>query len=380
MKNPLPPRLFRSTVLFLLIASIFTQASCIPFLQGLKAGRNARISPPLPANQSRQKDLAREFDGRSPADVIQKEVYDLLAAKDFKAIDIMANDARVKKQRLAGGYWKLDNIYEGITSFYAEYKGQTVSDEMWKNRIELLKQWKENAPGSITARVALGEAYIDYGWFARGTGFTNTVSRDDQALLAERLDLAEKELFEAKPLNVKCPRWYREMLFLGMANGWPLDQFEQAYDEAITFEPNYLQAYLVKSENLTPKWHGENGDWLKFVDSLPSKLATLKTDEADIIYFVVVVNKLDDRSMDIDWARIAKERIQKGFADLEKRYGADNLRLNQYAYISCMKMDFQAAKAAFDRIGKDYNKEVWSEKTFNSMKQFADKGLSINKS
>ena len=219
--------------------------------------------------------------------------------------------------------------------------------------------------------------YIGYGGFVRGTGYINTVSRENYAFFQKQLNLAENELIEAEKLDLKCPRWYREMLYIGMVKGWSLDKFNEMYEEAIKSEPNYLQFYLVKSENLVPKWGGKPGDWQKFVDSLPSKLATLKTDESDIIYLVVVINKINESSLGINWAMISKDRIRKGFADMEEKYGVDNFRLNQYAFVSCLIQDFTSAKEAFNRIGNDWNKAVWGQQTFNQMKQFANQGGNV---
>lgn len=348
----------------------------MPFVRVEKRYENAKSLQPS-ANQKSNKVLAEELNLKSASGIIEQDIYRLLAAKDFNAVEKIANSARKNKERLVGGYWKLDAVYTAAATIYADYPGQEVTDEMWKNRIEILKNWKEALPESITARVALAKAYMGYGWFARGDGYINTVSKENYDLLHERLEMAENELLDADNLKVKCPGWYREMLFLGMVNGWSPDDYNQLYEEAIKFEPNYLQFYLVKSEALTPKWKENPGDWQKFVDELPGKLATLGTDEADIIYFIVVVNKLRERSLAINYAMLAKERIKNGFADLDKKYGVDNLRLNQLALVSCQTNDFPLAMEAFKRIGNDSNKEVWGEREFNDMKKFA--GLNANR-
>ena len=92
--------------------------------------------------------------------------------------------------------------------------------------------------------------------------------------------MAEQELRDAQKLKQTCPRWYREVLLIGMYKGWSAADFDDVFNEAVAYEPNYLQLYIVKSDNLTPKWNGERGDWQKFVDALPGKLATLNSDES----------------------------------------------------------------------------------------------------
>lgn len=370
--------IFKKCIYFLpVIVLIFTQTACIPFIKAIRSSENSQSSQPF-SNQTHNKVLAAQFDLKSTSEVVAKDIYQLFMAKDFNAIEKIADEARSKKERLTGGYWKLDSIYIALSDIYAEYPNQEVTDEMWKNRIKMLVQWKEDSPESITARVALAESYIAYGWFARGTGYMNTVSQENRVLLQQRLDAAENELLDAAKLKTKCPRWYRTMLFLGMATGWSSDEFNQLFEEAINFEPNYLQFYLVKSENLTPKWNGSVENWATFINELPSQLSTLKTDEADIIYFTVVVNKLKDTSIQFNYGALSRDRMKKGFADMEKKYGVDNLRLNQYASYTILVRDFPAANAVFKRIGNDWNPEVWSnERFFNQMKQYSAQNEAI---
>ncbi len=362
---------------FFLIIVLTCMQACVPFFEGRKDFQSP--PPSNPPNQIPRKDLpnqtpkkvtAKTFDLHSSFEVATQRIYKLLLANDLNSIEKIANQARDKKERIPGGYWKLDVVYEALTNVYSETKGQEVTDEMWKKRIELLKKWKETLPDSITARVALAEGYINYGWFARGFGYANTISSENAQLLDDRLQMAQKELLEANKLNRKCPRWYREMLFLGMANGWSSQEFEQIFEEAVNFEPNYLQFYLVKSEYLTPKWHGSQEQWQEFVDELPNKLAELKTDERSIIYFVVVVNKMrGERALEFNLTKLSKDLIINGFNDLDKKYQSDNLRLNQLAYISYLLEDFPSAQKAFERIGDDNDNTIWSKQAFINIKQ-----------
>jgi hypothetical protein len=369
MKKIQSVKLQPQVIFFLIIALIFLQTACSPSIKLSKEVKKSDSNNTYKPNFKKKK--AKEFDLNSPMDVAEKETYDFLLKKDFGAIERLANKARENKERLVGGYWKIDSIYEGLTGMYSEYPEQEITDQMWKDRIELLSNWKKESPNSITAGVALALSYIEYGWFARGFGYIDAVSDEDLRLLNERLSMAERELIEAKSLNIRCPRLYREELFLGMAKGMSQTEFNEIYEEATKFEPNYLQFYLVKSEYIMPRWSGKQGDWENYIDSLPDELAKLETDETDIIFFVVVAGKLADSSVNLSAIK-SRDRIYKGFDDLEKKYKSDKKRLNQCAYLSFVTSNIPGAKWAFTRIGNDWDKDVWRNKEkFNLTKQAA---------
>lgn len=361
-------KLFPASILAI---TIFLVSACLRLPNLREASPNQ-----LKSSQTEKGELAPEPSTDNPMSAFQKKINDLLLAKDFAAIESEATSARDNRERFRGGFWKIASLYDATQTLYAEYKGQKISDEMWKNRIELLNKWKSEMPESITARVALAGAYIEYGWFARGSGWANTVSDSDYAFMKERLGTAEAELLEASKLGTHCPHLSAQLLNIGVANGWPRDKFDKLFDQATKAEPNYIPYYLTKSENLKEKWNGEPYDWQKFIDSLPGKLLTLDTDEVDIIYFAIVADKLSDPTGN-NWAMISKDRIKKGFADMEKKFTPSNYRLNQFAYLSCLTMDLDSAKNAFELIGDDRNEGVWNEKLFYIMKQLAQKGPQV---
>jgi hypothetical protein len=81
----------------------------------------------------------------------------------------------------------------------------------WAKHIELLQKWSDRNSESITARVALAEAYVNYGWEARGSGYGDTVSNDGWTLFNKRAKRAKEILERASKLPTKCPEWYVAM-------------------------------------------------------------------------------------------------------------------------------------------------------------------------
>jgi hypothetical protein len=370
MKNPIPNRASRVVKTVCILSMLAFLSGCIG-LPRLPFQQTASVGPSdLAPNQEVP---ALERTASSPVEEFELRINDMLAAKDFAGIEAEANAARSRKERFSGGYWKINKLYGATTNFYAEYKGQKVTDELWSNRIELLKLWKSEMPQSLTARVALGGAYMDYAWFARGTGFANTVPARSAALMEERLKTAEAELIEARKLGT-CPVLLNNLLTLAKINGASKEEFDALFEEAVKSEPNYIGHYLEKADALKEKWHGTDTSWQDFVDSIPGKVATLQSDEANIIYFAVVASKLSDHTFANNWAMISKDRIKKGFEEMEKKFGPNKYRLNQFAFICMVSGNIGDGAKAIERIGTDRDDEVWSEQTFQLFKQIAKRG------
>src|SRR2546430_35407 len=100
-------------------------------------------------------------------------VSDLLKADKFKQLDRMADVARSTKARMPGGAWRLHVLYKPLTDLP---KGSPDSD--WEILLARLHRWTSKKPHSITARVALARAYVNYAWKARGNEFADKVTED----------------------------------------------------------------------------------------------------------------------------------------------------------------------------------------------------------
>ncbi len=365
MKNLLP-RTNRTVAVFIALLVFLAASACMrlprPGGPRITSGEKPPVYASDPSSADEKGNIEREFNR-------------LLISRDFDTIDSAISEAREKKIRIRGGYWKLDEVYGSFNSFVADYGGQRVSNEMWADRIRLIELWAKERPDSIAAKIALADAHVQYGFFIRGSGYIDSVSQADHLEFQRHVEAAESKLTDAQNAALQeCPRWFRTMLHIGMIKGWPARYWDKLFDTATKREPNYLQFYLIKSEHLTPKWNGMPGEWQEFLDALPGKLANLGTDEADLIYLVVAANKVNDTSLQMNGGMLSKERLRKGFELLDKRYGCDNLRLNQIAYVATFAMDFPTAKRAFDRI--EYREpEVWSESSFTVMKKLAESGF-----
>jgi Domain of unknown function (DUF4034) len=234
----------------------------------------------------------------------------LLKEKKFAELDCLANEARAEKSRFSGGTWKLVEIYTGLE----EPRPGHPTEVDWRQHLALIEQWKSNNPTSITARIALAESYVGYGWAARGDGYSDSVTDSGWKLLAERMQKANNILQEASALPTKCPEWYLAMLDVAQGQNWPLEQTTALFEQAVKLEPDFQHYYRNYAYQLLPKWSGQEGDAARFAERAANRIGG---EDGDILYFQIGA-KIVCACQDPDGTYFSWPRLQKGFAALER--------------------------------------------------------------
>lgn len=276
--------------------------------------------------------------------------YEALIHRDFDLIDRAANTARISKEKLPGGTWKLQQVYTLIRSpLYP------TSDYDWNQHLSLLQQWAQAKPDSQTAKVALAASYVSFAWNARGTGYANTVSPENWKLFDMRLARAKEILLSARGPKV-CPRWYSEMLAIALGQSWDRESYEKLFIEAIKNEPTWYEYYTQKLVALLPQWSLQPEASNAYIDSF-----ALEQDDADnaIIYFL-----LEESTTYYDRDRAAKPvanypAFKKGFLNLKKTYGVTAEDVNWACAKAVQAGDSSFAAELFPTLKGDPNLQVW---------------------
>jgi hypothetical protein len=343
-------------------------------------------SPPASGDNTSLGDVARELRKKKPAGVSETaaaamppvqnsvepekayrlEMSQYLANEDFRRLEKAADAARSQKSRFPGGIWKLSVFYEGVTE---PPGGKAVGDAAWQAHIAILKRWGSAYPQSITARVALADAYYGYGWLARGSGFANTVGDDGWKLMNERVEIARRTLVDAASLKAKCPYWYEAMQHVALAQGWQKAKTRALFEQAVAFEPGYYQFYREYTNFLLPRWFGEDGEAEAFAEEVSNRVGGK---EGAFLYFEIatVLNCLckgEDHLTTMSWPK-----IKEGYAALEELYGASKLKKNRFAMMASKATDKPAAQLMFAQIGNDWDAGTWYKRSaFENAKAWA---------
>jgi hypothetical protein len=298
-------------------------------------------------------------------------IRQMLFRKDFSGLEEAATAARSSRERFPGGTWKLYEFYDSVSSPPEDFQ---ASNEAWEGIIANLKDWGTANPESVTAKIALAQAYVSYGHEARGNGYAGSVTEDGWRLLAERTDIAYSILQEAAALSAKCPYGYEVMIQIARDQGWPKEKTEQVVEGLYALDPAYYHVYREYANYLLPKWYGTPGEAEAFAESISDRIGG---DAGDFVYFELATTIYCGCEIDgIESLRVpltmSWPRIKKGYAVMERLYGNSLLKMNRYAMLATRAHDKDAAKDAFTDIGEDWDSTVWPNKmTFDAAKRLA---------
>jgi hypothetical protein len=293
-------------------------------------------------------------------------ILNLLTRRDYAGLDDLASAARLSRDRVEGGTWKLYLIYDAVAS---PASGDRAGTDEWDSHIRVLEDWVKARPDSITARVALAESYRLAGWKARGHGFADTVTDAGWAKFNAQGIKAVATLLEAEKLPTKCPHWYFVMLELARDQGVGKEETREVFERAIAFEPAYYHYYREYVVDLLPKWHGKPGEAEAFAEESNRRIggragAFVYFEIATVLYCMCTDGQVTPT---LSWPT-----LQEGFKEVAERYGATPMKLNRFAVLAYLYRDREVARKTFASLGDQWEPTVWRKReTFNTARIWA---------
>lgn len=275
----------------------------------------------------------------------------------FELLDQMAATARSTRARLIGGAWTVHIIYDALM----EPRGGTYNPQeyQWTAHLERLQRWVAQRPDSITARVALAGAQLQYAWRARGGGYADNVTEEGWRLFGERAKLAANMLMDASSLPAKCPEWYLTMQLVARALGESKEMQTAIFEKAVAFDPDYQYFYRAQAELLLPRWEGEEGEMAAFAEQVADRVGGKK---GDMIYYQIAASVNCGCASDKTLNGLQWSRIKRGYLATEEQYGEFVGNQNAMAYMAGKAGDPVYAEELFVRIGEGWDKALWRDK------------------
>ncbi|MRR07565.1 MAG: DUF4034 domain-containing protein [Deltaproteobacteria bacterium] len=309
-------------------------------------------------------------DGPVIREKLQRDVQALLYTKRFAELETLAGRLRAAKERFPEGHWKLMYFY------WAFKKPLGNRPNKWDRHFKVLEQWRQAFPQSVTARIATAEAWLSYGWEARGEGYASSVSDQGWELLKERVAKAYALVKDA-PVKGEpdCPGRYDLLLTIGKVEGWPPERYIGTFQAAVRCEPEYIQFYASTMDYLSPKWQGDEESWIAFIEQADTIAGKPESRE---LYARLMVGMWRDTWTSYDDLRVSWTKMKKGYRDMERRFPGSQYNLNNFAKFACVAGDAEVGRELFQKIGDAPYFDVWDRKGLDfeqCRKKFGVSGL-----
>ncbi|HXI85585.1 MAG TPA: DUF4034 domain-containing protein [Verrucomicrobiae bacterium] len=293
-------------------------------------------------------------------ETLQRKGRRLLRTERFDELDQLATDLVTKKLRFQGGEWKSVYLYDGLKL------PRKSPEEDWAKRFELIERWRTANPDSVPARLVQARTYMEYAWNARGGGYADSVAPAAWKFFSGRMAKAHDMLLLIPSANRQNPEWYRLML-MNLAETQQTDDYRECLQQAHELKLDYDWFDKQTAWYSLPRWYGNKGDWQKVAETAGD---TTKDEDGDALYARVVWHIWDStegsnsdiRNKFFEKNNLSWPRMKQGFRDIEKRYPGSLWNLNAFCRFACMAKDKKAAHELFDRIDKNWDVAIWSNR------------------
>jgi hypothetical protein len=290
----------------------------------------------------------------------------LLAAKDYDGLEKLAATDRVATSPLGSGVMPIMLFYDGITSLSGP---ETVA--AYQEKETALKDWWQTSPDSVEARIALAMVLTDDAWFARGSGYANTVSDSAWVIFGQKLDQAAERLDGVKDKRQDYPEWYAAHNPIGMGLSEDKAAYLATALEGTTHYPQANDVYCGVEAFLLPRWFGSNQEVHDYITQSADKVGG---DEGDILYARLAKN-IWSYSYDINpftETGLSWPRVKHGMELICNRYPHSTTMANYFCVFAYQAQDHAVAQTLFNYLGDRYESWAWgSRENFDTARNWA---------
>lgn len=303
---------------------------------------------------------------RAEREALEAEIRDLVQKAEYEQLENRADAYRSGKARFTNSNLKLRVFYSAFLDFPVD-----SDDEHWMQFIQCIENWVKKKPESVTARIALAQAYRRYAWKARGGGWATTVTPERYRLMQQRLAVAWWALNEAKLLPQKCPAWYGAALSLGLGTEMPRKDYDNVFAEAVSSVPGYDAIYDYTAYYLLPRWYGRPGEWESFARTMMQRNDIPDAKEI-LAKIVLYLNSMGFFDSEFSSSRQSSALLKESFLALQKHY-PDSLEINSVFCLASVKMyDYRQIREQLKLIGGRFDPSCWqSPEKFQEVVRFA---------
>lgn len=272
------------------------------------------------------------------------EVKAAIDARDYQALNTMADGYRNRRARTPSGTWKLFYFYEGVL-------GHTPTEIPGAKCLRIsdgfLDDWIRADPESPAPYIASASSLIGYGYCLRGGASGGATPPDQVRAMLRELGKARAILEKHRDVVSRDPQYYAEMLSIYRADGTAEAKARNLLEEAVGREPYYHATYFAAADYYKPQWHGAPGD----LDRIARFAADHMSGDERTGGYVRTFWSLEDCNC-MDLTQIDWPYMKQSMHDVMKAYPNDWNAAN-FARIACKFYDTPTAAEFFGMMKGD---------------------------
>lgn len=243
----------------------------------------------------------------------------------------------------------------------AAVDGIPIDDKVgWDRAFSFADRWMQARPDSATAVLVKSELLLTYGWLARGSGFSDTVSTEGARIFNDSMQKAYDLLQQTKPVSSRDPDWYRQMAAIYKNASMDRTAFMAVIDEAQSRYPYYWPTYTNGAQFVLPKWGGSEEETRAYVRHIDEHAPA---ENADVIYARVysVIGCCGFTGPELFTVGGAKwQRMKKGLDAIRTQY-PDPVNVDAEAANACRAGDADTLSRLLVEIGDDPVMSAWTD-------------------
>jgi Domain of unknown function (DUF4034) len=239
----------------------------------------------------------------------------------YDDLDQIATEMVKKKTTDWKGKWEIGSLLNNLTQYDSRY---SLSEEDHRQIIFDLKKYAKASPKSPFAKIGLSLAYVDYAWFARGSGWANSVTEQGWRDMRARLERAKDYLNSDPDTFSRCPSAFSAMSNVGLGTSMEKSDYMALLGRAHKLWPTYVSIDGSACTYLLPRWFGQEGEWVRYAESRAKAVGGV---DGDVWYTRMVMavesyyKNIFKEEKEVSWARI-KSGFEKMCADNPDSVGA----------------------------------------------------------
>jgi len=206
-----------------------------------------------------------------------------IARKQFRNLDAFVKEF---DRHYTGGKTYRSEFYRKF-QYYDDYNHVDAGKYHEQYRSNL-QEWCDLNPDAGAPSIAMAGYEIYLAWYARGNGFSDTVTKSGWEKFYSHINRAKEILENAPEASKQDPHYYSLLITIHLASGSSIKDVQSVFEAGQNVEPTYINLYLGMTNYLQPKWYGSNfDDWVKWLDE-SLKHSSLSDEEKLVIYGTVV--------------------------------------------------------------------------------------------